>query len=158
MNVFNFVLIIYESRSTSFSMKRRNHPNCFEFKTKQKKGMCRCVIILFFVSQISNKAKKMKKKKLFTLFSALRHQRTAFICSNCVYLVKKQAIRVYILFINVNIYVLFGTMCKNCLRILRYCLCLRMIVAFYFSERDESIIINIVCTVYTYPLQTLWYP
>lgn len=33
-----------------------------------------------------------------------------------------------------------------------------MIVAFYFSERDENIIINIVCTVYTYPLQTLWYP
>lgn len=42
VNVFNFVIIIYESRSTSFSMKRRNHPNCFELK---KKGMCLCVII-----------------------------------------------------------------------------------------------------------------
>lgn len=68
------------------------------------------------------------------------------------------AIRVYILFINVNIMSCLQRCVKNCLRILRYCLCLRMIVAFYFSERDENIIINIVCTVYTYPLQTLWYP
>lgn len=75
VNVFNFVIIIYESRSTSFSMKRRNHPNCFEFK----KGMCLCVII--FLPNI--KQSQEKKKKLFTLFSALGHQRTVFICSNC---------------------------------------------------------------------------
>lgn len=77
VNVFNFVIIIYESRSTSFSMKRRNHPNCFEFK-KKKKGMCLCVIIFSPKYQT-----KPRKKKLFTLFSALGHQRTVFICSNC---------------------------------------------------------------------------
>jgi len=41
VNVFNFVIIIYESRSTSFSMKRKNQLNCFELK----KGMCLCVLI-----------------------------------------------------------------------------------------------------------------
>jgi len=75
VNVFNFVIIIYESRSTSFSMKRKNQLNCFELK--RNVSLC-----YNFFSQISNKAKK-KKKKLFTLFSALGHQRTLFICSNC---------------------------------------------------------------------------
>ena len=44
-------------------------------------------------------------------------------------------IHVYILFIIVNITSCLEQCVKNCLRILRYCLCLRMIVAFYFSER-----------------------
>ena len=46
VNVFNFVIIIYESRSTSFSMKRKSQLNCFELKKKRKKkGMCLCVVI-----------------------------------------------------------------------------------------------------------------
>lgn len=39
VNVFNFVIIIYESRSTSFSMKRKNQLNCFEFK-KRNVSLC----------------------------------------------------------------------------------------------------------------------
>lgn len=42
VNVFNFVMIIYESRSTSFSMKRKNQLNCFELKKKKKE----CVFVL----------------------------------------------------------------------------------------------------------------
>ena len=103
VNVFNFVIIIYESRSTSFSMKRKNQLNCFELK-KRNVSLC-----YNFSPKYQNKA---KKKKLFTLFSALGHQRTVFICSNCktafIYrnsrgTVKTTVIHVYILFINVNI-------------------------------------------------------
>lgn len=76
VNVFNFVIIIYESRSTSFSMKRRNHPNCFELKKKRNVSLC-------YNFSPKYQTKPRKKKKLFTLFSALGHQRTVFICSNC---------------------------------------------------------------------------
>lgn len=157
VNVFNFVIIIYESRSTSFSMKRKNQLNCFELK---ERNVFFCVLI-FFPSSPKYQTKPRKKKynnNLFTLFSALRLQRTVFICSKTVKLhlstwsaegavVETIVIPVYILFINVNIMSCLERCVKNCLRILRYCLCLRMIVAFYFSERDENIIINIVCTV-----------
>lgn len=39
VNVFNFVIIIYESRSTSFSTKRKNQQNRFEFK-KRNVSLC----------------------------------------------------------------------------------------------------------------------
>lgn len=109
VNVFNFVIIIYESRSTSFSMKRRNQQNCFELK-KKKRNVSLCYNFFLFLPNI--KQSQEKKKNLFTLFSALGHQRTVFICSNCktafIYrnsreTVKTLVIHVYILFINVNI-------------------------------------------------------
>lgn len=105
VNVFNFVIIIYESRSTSFSMKRKNQLNCFELKERN-------VFLCFNFFFLPNIKQSQEKKKLFTLFSALRLQRTVFICSNCktafIYrigrgTVKTIVIPVYILFINVNI-------------------------------------------------------
>lgn len=76
VNVFNFVMIIYESRSTSFSMKRKNQLNCFELKKKRNVSLC-------YNFSPKYQAKPRKKKNLFTLLSALRLQRTVFICSNC---------------------------------------------------------------------------
>lgn len=80
VNVFNFVIIIYESRSTSFSMKRKESAELLWIKT-QKKGMCLCVVI--FLPNIKQSQEIEKKKNLFTLFSALGHRRTVFICSDC---------------------------------------------------------------------------
>ena len=74
VNVFNFVIIIYESRSTSFSMKRKNQLNCFELK---KKGMCLCVII--FLPNIKNKAKKKETVYTVQCFGA---------SEDCIHLIK----------------------------------------------------------------------
>lgn len=71
VNVFNFVIIIYESRSTSFSMKRKNQLNCFESK--------RNVSLCFNSLPNMKQSQEKEKKKLFTLFNALRHQRTVLI-------------------------------------------------------------------------------
>lgn len=63
-------MIIYESRSTSFSMKKKNQLNCFELKKnkqkkqKNKKGMCLCVII--FLPNIKQSQEK-KKKTVYTV-------------------------------------------------------------------------------------------
>lgn len=50
VNVFNFV-IIYESRSTSFSMKRKNQLNCFELK----RNVSLCLIFLPNIKQSQEK-------------------------------------------------------------------------------------------------------
>lgn len=103
--------------------------------------MCYNYYFLLFVSQISNKAKKKKT--------------TCLHCSeDCFHLFRlhlfpgtvKRNVCIYCLLLSI-----FTSRLEQCVkngwRIFRYCLCLRMIVAFYFSDRDESIIINIVCTV-----------
>lgn len=73
VNVFNFV-IIYESRSTSFSMKRKNQQNPIEKE-------CVCVIIIFFLPK--KKENKAKKKSCLhcQCFGA---SKTVLVCSRTV--------------------------------------------------------------------------
>lgn len=61
VNVFNFVIIIYESRSTSFSMKRKNQLNCFELK---ERNVFLC-FNFFFLPNI--KQSQEKKKPVYTV-------------------------------------------------------------------------------------------
>lgn len=69
MNVFNFLIIIYESinkfkkRSTSFSMKRKNQLNCFE-----SKGMS--VFVFDFLLHFFPKYETKPRKKI-TVYTVL---------------------------------------------------------------------------------------
>ena len=75
MNVFNFVILIYESRSTSFSMKRKNQLNGFELMARRGNGMCVCVFNFHPNTKLSQeKEKKEIKTNLFTLSRAPKHR------------------------------------------------------------------------------------